>query len=452
MRPVGRAAGLVAGFAVLLAGLARADDPAAALASPRKTLAECIEIALAHHPSLGAAAAAVQAGDARVWQAGSAYLPHVDAAYAATRQKTNLAARTGGSAGAGVGATSPTQFFTFYDSNVGLSQVLFDFGQNLYAVRSAQASRRSLEADATTQRDVVVLGVKQAYFNVLAARRLADVADETLRQAEQHLKLAQGRFDVGLAARFDVTQAQVQVSNARLNQLTARNNVAVALETLRNALGLNGPLDFDIVDTLDVHPTVVDESTALGTAYDQRPELRSVRERQESLQAQIKSLQRSYLPTINGNAGYDWSGNDYPLRSGWAVGASVNLTLSNGGLTTAQIGEARANLQGLGFQEESLRQNIALEVRQDVLNLRQAQENIGVSQDTLRQAEENLALAEGRYSTGVGSIIELTDAQASRASAAATHVQALYSYQTTLAALEKAMGTEVPPAGNGGAP
>jgi outer membrane protein TolC len=447
-----RATALAAGLCLLLALPARGDDPAAAVTAPRKALAECIEIALAHHPSLGEAAAAVRAGDARVWQAGSAYLPHANASYDASWQKTSLSARTGGSAGSGVGATPPTQRFSFFDNNVSLSQLLFDFGQNLYAIRSAQASRRSLEADAITQRDAVVLGVKQAYFNVLAARRLADVADETLRQAEQHLKLAQGRFDVGLAARFDVTQAQVQVSNARLNQLTARNNVAVALETLRNALGLSGPLDFDIVDTLDVHPTLVDESTALSAAYDHRPELRSVRERQEALEAQIRSLQRSYLPAVNGNAGYDWSANRYPLRPSWVIGASVNLSISNGGLTTSQIGEARANLKGLGFQEESLRQDIALEVRQDVLNLRQAQENIGVSQDTLRSADENLELAEGRYSTGVGSIIELTDAQASRASAAATHVQALYSYQTTLAALEKAMGTELSKSGSGGAP
>ena len=448
-----RRAALGAGLAAaLLASPVRADDPAAALTAPPKTLAECVEIALAHHPSLGQAAAAVAAGDARVWQAGSGYLPHVDAAYGATRQKTSLTARTGGSAGAGAGATTAAQFFSFYDSNVGLSQVLFDFGQTLYGIRSAQASRRSLEADAATQRDAVVLGAKQAYFGVLAARRLRDVADETLRQAEQHLKLAQGRFDVGLAARFDVTQAQVQVANARLNQLTAHNNVAVALETLRNALGLRDPLDFDIVDTLDVHPALVDEPSALAAAYDHRPELHSVQERQQALQAQIKSLQRSYLPSINGNAGYDWTGTDYPLRSGWNIGATVNLSLANGGLTTAQIGEARANLHGLDFQEESLRQNIALEVRQDVLNLRQAQESIGVSQEGLRQADENLALAEGRYSTGVGSIVELTDAQTSRAGAAASAVQALYSYQTTLAALEKAMGTEVRSGGGGGAP
>jgi len=102
------------------------------------------------------------------------------------------------------------------------------------------------------------------------------------------------------------------------------------------------------------------------------------------------------------------------------------------------VAEQKANLANLKFNEEVQRQNIALEVRQDVLNLQQAAESIRVSEKGLQQARENLDLAEGRYSTGIGNIIELTDAQASWTSAEASYVQALYTYKTTVAALEKA--------------
>src|SRR5439155_684340 len=84
-----------------------------------------------------------------------------------------------------------------------------------------------------------------------AAYRLRDVAEETVAQNEKHVDLAQGRHDVGLAPRFDVTNAQVQLATAELNRVTARNNVSLGRETLRNALGLLGPLDFDIVDSLE---------------------------------------------------------------------------------------------------------------------------------------------------------------------------------------------------------
>jgi len=144
------------------------------------------------------------------------------------------------------------------------------------------------------------------------------------------------------------------------------------------------------------------------------------------------------LPNLSGKGTYAWTGSDYPQQSNWDVGAVVNVPIFTGGLTTAQVGEQKANLANLKFNEEVLRQNIALEVRQDVLTLQQASESIRVSEKVLAQARENLELAEGRYSTGVGNIIELTDAQASRTTAEASHVQALYTYKTALASVEKA--------------
>jgi outer membrane protein len=417
--------------AVVLIGLL-ALPAAAEEKQPEKNLAECIAIALEHHPSLKAAAASVQAGNQRVWQAVSGYLPQISATYSANRRNTSAAARTGTNIG------TQSQTFNFYNTGVSFSQMLFDFGQTLDSIRSAQASEQSLQADERTQRETVVLNVKQSYFNLLAARRLLAVADETVRQNQQHLDLAQGRFHVGLAAKFDVTQAQVQLANAELNQVTARNNVAIARETLRNALGLTSPLDFDIVDTLDVHQVHISEQAALSSAYDKRPELQSIRAQELANDEQIAALQKNYLPNITGNGAYDWTGTDYPLQSNWNVGANVNLSIFNGGLTNAQIGEAKANLSNLKFNEEVLRQNIALEVRQAVLNLQQAAESIRVSEKGLQQARENLELAEGRYKTGVGNIIELTDAQASLTTAEANHVQALYNYQTAVAAVEKA--------------
>ncbi len=401
---------------------------------PLKTLSECVAIAVQQHPSLKAADASVLAGKQRVWEAAAPYLPQVTGSYSAVRRQINPAA---------FGALAPASRSNFYNVGASLTQTLFDFGQTLEAIRSAQASAQSLEADRTTQLATVVLGLKQAYFTLLATRRLLAVADETVRQNQKHLDLAEARYKVGLAAKFDVTQAQVQVANAELNQVTARNNVAVARETLRNALGLVGPLDFDIVDNFDVHAVEMNEADALASAYDRRPELQSIRAQELSTSQQIASLQRSYLPTLQAQANYNWQGENYPLLDTWQFGGALTLPLLSGGLTTAQIGEQKANLSNLKFNEEVERQNIALEVRQAVLNLQQASESIRVSETGLREARENLDLAEGRYKTGVGNIIELTDAQASLTTAEANYVQALYTYKTTLATLEKATAKQL---------
>jgi TolC family type I secretion outer membrane protein len=422
----------------LLVGAA-CSATALAADQPAKTLKECIAIAIEHHPTLKAAAASVDAGTQRIWQAASGYLPQVNADYIATRQGTSVSARTQTQ----VGTTTTT--YNFYNTGVSFSQRLFDFGKVLDSIRSAQASEQSLQADESTQRESVVLNVKQSYYNLLAARRLLGVADETLRQNQQHLELAQGRFGVGLAPKFDVTSAQVQLATTELNQLTARNNVSVARETLRNALGLTQPMDFDIVDDLGAERIEITDDQALQAAYDRRPELQSIRAQQRADSEQIAALKKDYLPYLTSNGGYNWSGSNYPLQSSWNIGAAVNLSIFNGGLTTAQIGEAEANLSNLKYNEEVLRQNIALEVRQAVLNLQQAEESIRVTEKGLQQARENLDLAEGRYQTGVGNIIELTDAQASLTSAEANHVQALYNYQTTIASVEKATAQSLTP-------
>jgi outer membrane protein TolC len=407
----------------------------------KKSLKECIAIALTNQPSLKAAQTTVEAGHARTWQAISNALPQVTANYSANRRYASPSARTGAA------VSNQAVNYNFYSTGVSLSQILFDFGQSLDAIRAAGALERSLQADEATTRQTVLFDVKQAYFSLLAAERLQAVAEETIRQNQKHLDLAEGRFDVGLATRFDVTQAQVQLANAELSAVTARNNVAVARETLRNALGLDGPLDFDIVDTMDVHDLRVEESKALDLAYDHRPELVSQRLKEESQEQQIAALRKNYLPSVSGNFTYDFSGDDYPLDSSWNLGANVTLSVFNGGLTTAQIGEARANLATLKHQEQSLRQQIALEVREAVLNLTQALESIHVSQKGVQQARENLDLAEGRYSTGVGNIIELTDAQASLSTAEGNNVQALANYKTALAALEQATAQSFAEAG-----
>jgi outer membrane protein len=412
--------------------------PAAAQTLPKKNLAQCIEIALRQHPDLKAAAATVDVGHARTWGVIANVLPQVSADYSASQRHSSVSTRTSGPLGPQGQAGTQPQTFDYYSTGVSLSQILFDFGQSLNTIRATRATEHSIEADASTTRETVVFDVKQSYFNLLTAKRLLGVADENTVQSQKHVDLAQGRLDIGLAARFDVTQAQLQLTNAELVQVTAQSNVAVAIETLRNALGLDGPLEFDIVDTLDIHDVRLDEDKALALAYDHRPELLSQRFQEVSLSEQIAAIRKNYLPNVTGGASYIWSGDSYPLQSSWNIGAAVNFSLFNGGLTTAQVGEARATLANLRYREHRLRQQIALQVRQAVLNLAVAHKSIRVSEKGLQQARENGELAEGRYKTGLGNIIELTDAQTALTVAEGANVQALSNYKTAIAALEQA--------------
>ncbi|MBI3795494.1 MAG: TolC family protein [Deltaproteobacteria bacterium] len=427
---------------LLLALLLRSEAHGTQAQDTTLTLQEAIDTALAQHPTLRIGQATVEAAQQRVHQQVAGYLPSGGYLYNYTRKEQAVTAAVGG-VQAGQQARATSQLFNFNSTNFSMSQLLFDFGRTLDSIRAAIADVEASNADLDTTRQTVILNTKQAYYSVLANQRLLQVADETVRQNQKHLEEAQARYQVGLAPRFDVTQAQVQLSTAQLNQVIARNNVALARETLRTAMGVIGPFPVVLVDTLQRGTLTLNDEALLTQAYTHRPELRSIQAQQRAAADQVSALQKQYLPSVSGNAQYNWSGREYPLQQGWLWGVTLTFPLFNDFLTVGQVGEAKANLRGLQAQEDNLRQQIALEVRQSFLTVRQAEESIGVSEQTVGQAQENLAIAEGRYAAGVGNIIELTDAQVSLTSAEANNIQALSTYKTAVAQLEKAINQSV---------
>ena len=428
--------------AALGLALALASLPEPAQALPGRTLEECVAIALERHPRLGAARANLEAGHQRVRQNISSYLPQIDGGASAARRKRSAAQATGQPGLPGVSLSSANTPFNYYTTGLTLSQVLFDFGRNLDAIQAAGAREESLAADAITQEEIIVRDVKQAYFDLLAARRLRDVADEVLHSNQRQLEQAHGRYDVGFATKLDVTRSEVLVANAELDLVTARNSVLVAEQTLRNAMGLTEPLDFEPVDVLEAQPVEMDEPHALAIALENRSELASVRALRRAAEEDASSRWKEHLPDFGAAANIDWSGTS-ALSNSWNMAALVNVPIFSGGLIDARVGEARANALSLSFEEQALAQDVALEVRRAVLEMDRARQAIDVSERARAQARENLELAEGRYQAGVGNVIELVDAQTQRASAEAEYVRSLYGYQIAIAELERSIGQRV---------
>lgn len=431
--------GLTIGLVLCLVSHARAQSEATSEMS--LSLQEALDIALAQHPTLRMGQTEMEAARQRVRQKMTDYLPRGVYTYRYTRQQIPLTTAVGGiEVEGGLRQRTISQTFNFNSADFSLSQLLFDFGRTLDSIRSAAASAEASLFDLETTRQTVIFNTKRAYYGVLSAQRLLQVAEETVRQNQQHLDEARARFKVGIAPRFDVTQSQVQLSNAELNLVTARNDVDLAHETLRTAMGVTRPLTFTLVDALDHRAVIFDGEALLTRAYTNRPELHSLRAQRKAAAEHVSSLRKHYLPSVSGDVQYNWTGRAYPLQEGWLWGVRLTVPLFDDILTTFQVGEARADLQNLEAQEDNLRQQIALEVRQSFLSLRQAAERIRVSEQALVQARENLGLAEGRYSTGLGNIIELTGAQVLLTSAHANNIQALYTFKTVMAELERVVG------------
>jgi outer membrane protein TolC len=395
-------------------------------------LERCIEIALKKHPGIRAAAYTLKAGESRVGQAKAGYYPQVSgsASYSRTDQTTT----------AGRFSTNSGSVYDSYGSSVALSQNLFDFGKTSTQVKIQNLNLDASRSDFDTTNAQVVFGVKQAYYGLLLTKRNRDVAREVVGQYEQHLGQARGFFEVGLKPKFDVTKAEVDLSNAKLNLLKAENALRLAQVTLNNTMGLPEAPDYEIRDSLAFQRVEVDLDQSMKKAYDRRPDLQSILAKKKSLDETITLQKKGYTPYVTGNAGYGWGGESFPLDSGWSIGATLNIPLFSGFSTKYQVDEARANLDVLKANEETLRQGIFLEVKQAWLNLKEAADRIVTAEIIVRQAAENLELANGRYAAGVGSPIEVTDALVAVSNAKTSFGAALYDYKMAQATMEKATG------------
>lgn len=392
-------------------------------------LKRCIAIALERHPSILGAAGGLRASESRVGQARAGYYPQISASAEYDRTA--------------VGGTSSRTSGTVYDNyatGLSVNQTLFDFFKTSTQVKIQRLGADSSRADLEQAVSQVAYDVKKAYYGILQARRLRDANAETVASYQQHLAQAKKFFEVGVKPKFDVTKAEVDLSNARLNLLKAENALNLARLTLGNAMGLTGAPPFDVQDILAFQPYSASLDEALKKGYEQRPDLRSVRSKREAAESSIDLAKKGYFPVLTGSAGYGWSGEDLPLERGWNVGATLSVPLFSGLSTKYQTDEARANLEVLKANEDLVRQTAHLEIQQALLNLQEARDRIAVAELEVRQAAENLELARGRYGAGVGSPIEVTDAMLADLNAKTAHTTALYDYRLAQAGLEKATG------------
>jgi len=407
----------------------------------RLTLQEAVETGLSHHPNLQASQGSLLVQQARVGEARSNFLPQIDLKSDYTRSTANLAPSSQSRSLNAFSNSEPTNTsFNNYSASLSLQQLIFDFGKTGAQVDSARQNLSGSHWDEQASRQTVVVNVKLAYFGLLAARRLAQVEEETVRQFQQHLDQVEGFYKAGTRARFDVTKAEVDLTNARLELIKARNAEVVARITLANAMGVSDRPIGELEDLLSFRKVDISEDQAIQTALTNRPELHSLLSQRQAAEATVRSVQRNYFPVLFGVADYTYRGQDFPLVWNWDAGVTLTFPIFSGRLTQSQVAEARANLVVIGANEESLRQNVILEIHQVYASLTEAEERVQTSEVVVRQAEENLDLANGRFQAGLGASVERTDAQVLLTNAKTTQLQALYDYRTSEARLLKAMG------------
>ncbi len=301
-------------------------------------------------------------------------------------------------------------------------------------------SEESYRFDLQDVAGEIVFGVKKAYYEVLKAKQSSEAFREETAQFRLHLDQARRFHEAGLKARIDVTNAEVNLGQAQLNLLDAENGLRIARLSLNNAMGVPDAPSYDLEEVQGAVEPVPDLGQALERAYRERPDLQSARMKREAAERSVSLARSGHYPTITGNAGFGWSGNEYPLEKEWSLGATLNIPIFSGMSTRYRVEEALAALETARAHEEQVRQGVRMEVEQSWTALQTARERISLSELTLRRAKENRDLAQGRYTSGVGSTIEVADAVVAEVNAKTSLIKARHDYRIAMAGLERAMG------------
>ncbi|HSF29881.1 MAG TPA: TolC family protein [Candidatus Tectomicrobia bacterium] len=413
---------------------------------PVMTLDQLIQIGLDNQPRIRSAQAAREGADARVGIARSAYFPIVGTTFGYNRQTSNqpggINPATGNVSLRRVSGDSVNR----QDFTARLSQNVFDSFRRESRLQSAREDQQAAEFDLSTTRQDVVLNVQSAYYNYILARRLVDVNQEAVRRNIQVLERARGFFEVGTRPKIDVTRAQVDLANAELALVRARNSMAVGFAALNNAIGVPEHPLYRVPEELEIPPeslkpeelmTTLEESSRI--ALENRTELRALRARIRSAEADLTLAKRDFFPSLSADANWNYRGQELPYAPNWVVGATLTVPVLNPPLFS-QVDEAAANLASAQASEEITAQNIVLEVQQSFVDLVAARERIRTAEVLLTQARENLDLAQGRYQVGVGPLIDVTDAELALTQAESENIQAIVDFKLSEARLQKAMG------------
>lgn len=396
----------------------------------RLTLKQAEELAIKNNPQITSARLQALAAHQVVREQRSSYWPTVAANLTAVDSHDNSRITAGG-------LNNPI-IFERAAGGVTISQQIADFGRTRNLVASADYAAKAQDENALATRQQILLAIDQAFFNVLQARALLRVAEQSVASRQVVVDQVEALAKSKLKSDLDLSFALVNLAQAKLLVLDAQNNEKSAQAVLAAILGYVVPQEFDPIDeNAPLAPAPADLDELIQEAVSSRPELQAMNDQYQSAK-KLKSAERDAMfPTISALA----AAGGTPVRddrlTSWygAAGVNMQIPIFNGFLYSARAKEADLRAQATEQRLVDLRNRIAKDVRTSWLNANTAYDRLGVTDQLLKQANLALDLSETRYKLGLGSIVELSQAQLQQTQAEISQSQASYEYRLALAVL-----------------
>jgi len=313
-------------------------------------------------------------------------------------------------------------------------------------INQARYGLNAADLSLEETKQAIRLQATSDYYQILQCRNLIDVQQDAVMTLQEHLDNVNAQYRVGTVAKSDVLASQVQLANAQQSLVTAQNNYDIAVSTLNNVIGLPTDTVLDIRDQLKYTKYDLSQDDCTAYALQNRADGAAARYAVKRAEAAVQTAKAGYQPTVNAVATKAIAGDkefDKDHSETWTAGVNASWNIFDNGITQASVNSA--NMALLKAQEASAQTDdqIRLDVRTAYLGLQAAEKNIQTTSVAVTQAEEDYKIAQVRYSAGVGTNLDVMDAEEKLTTARTNYYTALYNYNTSKASLDKAMGIPV---------
>jgi outer membrane protein len=406
---------------------AAVDPCSQSLTKAALNLSDVVNIALCNNPQTRIAWASSRVQAALVGERKASYLPSADLNASLTH---NLSGSNAGVNQRDIGVT--------------FSYLLYDFGARAADLENARQLLGAAIATQDSTVQAVFLAAVQAYYQTQATYAALDAALESERAARESFAAAEARYNAGSATPADKLQAQTAYSQATLNRITIEGSQKNAQGNLANMLGLdaNRKISLAPANTMTIPNDFEGDVNALiEEARQHRPDLQAAAAQVKAAQASIDAARATGRPSISLTASANRINTGGITSNGSLVGINLNVPLFSGYATTYGVRAAEAQADVKNGQLEQLRLQVALDVWRAYQNLITATQSLRTSADLLNSAEQSERVALGRYKAGVGSILDVLNAQSALASARQQRIQSTFDWNINRATLAQAMGS-----------
>lgn len=323
-----------------------------------------------------------------------------------------------------------------------VKQVLFDGGRTWFNRRAAARGQEAQTESAEGSRLDTIFIVSQAFYRVLESQELLGVSENSRHQREEFSKLTESFRRAGRATKLETLKAEAQLLDAERSLSQAREARRLSELILKKIIGMDLQTKIRVSDGLPEQlPEPGDEETLLREALANNPDIKKISLQKEQSEASLNAAYGGYLPEISLQGTYGYRDRDTASwTSEWTAGVFLEWSLFEGGLTRAQAGKARSKVNQMAWNERSVRDQVQVDLREALGNLRTALAAVRSSRRLVEAQDESYNAAMMFYQRGKSTYLEVLSAQVDLTMAKASYVRAVGDYQNASAKLDRVIG------------